>query len=80
MDGDSKARSDGTYELGVQAERERVVSILGSPEAEGRLPVAMQCIQFGLAYGASVELLKAVPKQVAAAQQGCPDLPRRWLQ
>ncbi|MCW0193314.1 MAG: hypothetical protein OJJ55_18670 [Rhodococcus sp.] len=73
MDADSKAGSHGAYELGVKAERERVVSILGSTEAEGRLPVAMQCIQFGLAYGASIDLLKVVPKQASAVEQRTSD-------
>lgn len=73
MNADSKVGSDGAYESGVKAERERVVSILGSTEAEGRLPVAMQCIQFGLAYGASMDLLKAVPKQASAVEQRTSD-------
>lgn len=68
MNADSKVGSDGAYESGVKAERERVTSILGSPEAEGRLPVAVQCIQFGLSYGASLDLLKATPMQASATE------------
>lgn len=73
MNADSKVGSDGAYESGVKAERERVVSILRSPEAEGRLSVAMQCIQFGLACGASLDLLKAVPRQASATEPRASD-------
>lgn len=73
MDADSKSDAELAYGSGVTAERERVVSILGSPEAEGRLPVAMQCVQFGLPYGASIDLLRAVPRPASAAEQRTSD-------
>lgn len=60
---ENKLAQQAAYREGVQAERERIIAIVGHPEADGRMELAVHiALATSMTHQQALEALKAAPR------------------